>query len=60
MGTMLFGYHYEEGKNVGYNVYVKGFVFTNVSYKTKGGLIRQLMNDGYVRSDIKTERVRID
>lgn len=54
MGTMSFGYYYEMGKKIGYDISVKNaYYFSHVSYHSKGQLIKQLKRDGFVDDDIE-------
>tara|TARA_R110000744_G_scaffold211280_1_gene330398 strand:- start:4152 stop:4376 length:225 start_codon:yes stop_codon:yes gene_type:complete len=53
------GYYYDEGKNIGYTITVKGcyrLYFSNVAYHSKGQLINQLINDGYKKENIESSR----
>lgn len=59
MGTMSFGYHYDEGKTVGYNISVKDWItLWNVAYKDKARIIAQLEANGHEIEDVT--RVKVD
>jgi hypothetical protein len=55
-GTMNQGYYYDEAKKQGYTISVGNLYFSNVSYHSKGQLIRQLTHDGYKKSEIIVEK----
>ena len=57
-GTMNQGYHYDEGKQIGYHVTAGNLFFQTVAYHSKGQLIDQLVNDGYKREYIKVQRIK--
>ena len=63
MATMFMGYHYNEGKKVGYNLTAPelkgslGLYITNVSYKDKGRIkLEMAKSRGCDVSDIEEER----
>lgn len=60
--TMAYGYHYTEGKKVGYDISFPSHLhgentLHNVSYKDKGRIIKELVACGYQEREIFTERV---
>lgn len=58
--TMYMGYHYKEGKTVGYNVTAPRLYFSNVSYFSLNDLKFQLKKDGYKEEEIEVERITND
>lgn len=64
MGTMSFGYYFDQGVKVGYDISVKninpfgGLRLSNVSRKDKERIIKEIMaNTGRSREEITVERV---
>lgn len=55
--TMMWGYHYNEGKRVGYNITFNGFRLSNVASTDKARIIREIKQSGYNRNEIDVERV---
>lgn len=61
MSTMSFGYHYNRGQNVGYNISYGGIRLSFVSAKDKARIIREIIeNSGCKRSEISVERDTAD
>jgi hypothetical protein len=56
MGTMSFGYHYDLGIRVGYDISFNGVILHNVSSKDKGRIIKEIKESGHLRKDISVER----
>jgi len=57
MGTMSFGYHYNRGKKVGYNISFGNIFLPHVSYKDKNRIIKEIQKNGYSRKNIEIIRV---
>lgn len=64
MATMSMGYHYDEGVKVGYDITAKfsdkpfgTVLLSNVSYRDKGRIIREIQSKGVGMDDITVERV---
>lgn len=59
--TMSWGYHYNEGKRVGYNISFSNsrgtFVLSNVASTDKCRIIREIKESGYKRNEISVDRV---
>jgi hypothetical protein len=59
--TMMWGYHYNEGVRVGYDISFENnngrFILHNVSSKDKGRIISEIKQAGYKRSEIDVDRV---
>jgi hypothetical protein len=55
-GTMSQGYHYDEGKRIGYDITTNQLHFGAVAYHSKKQLIEQLVLDGVKISDIQIRR----
>jgi len=57
MGTMTFGYYYDRGVKVGYNISYGGVYLSFVSSKDKSRIVRELAKDnGCKKSEIKIEK----
>ncbi len=57
MGTMAWGYHYDEGKKVGYNISFGNIILWNVSSKDKSRIIREIKRDtGLSEDEIEIKR----
>ena len=56
MGTMSFGYHYNSGVRVGYDISFKSVILHNVSSADKGRIVREIKEAGVLRKDIIIER----
>jgi hypothetical protein len=56
MGTMSYGYHYDMGVRVGYNISFGSVRLSNVSSKDKSRIIREIKEAGWKKSDIAVER----
>lgn len=62
--TYAWGFYFNEGKRVGYDISFSNkngtFVLYNVSSKDKARVIREIIKDGYKRDEIKIERREVD
>jgi hypothetical protein len=56
MGTMSFGYHYDLGVRVGYDISFNRVILHNVSSTDKGRIIKEIKESGVLRKDITIER----
>jgi len=57
MATMSFGYHYDRGVRVGYDISFGRVRLSFVSSKDKGRIIREIKESGWKRNEIGVERV---
>ncbi len=57
MATMSFGYHYDRGVRVGYDISFGRVRLSFVSSKDKGRIIREIKQSGYTTDEIDIERV---
>jgi len=57
MGTMSFGYHYDRGVRVGYNISFGKILLSNVSSKDKSRIVKEIKESGYLREDIEITRI---
>jgi hypothetical protein len=57
MGTMSWGYHYNQGVRVGYDIRFGRFTLWNVSSKDKSRIIKEIKQSGYSKDEITIERV---
>ena len=57
MATMSFGYHYDRGVRVGYDITFGRVRLSYVSAKDKGRIIREIKESGWARHEIIVERV---
>jgi hypothetical protein len=61
--TMSWGYHYNEGKRVGYNISFSNnngtFVLHNVAASDKSRIIKEVKQAGYTADEIDVERVEL-
>ena len=56
MATMSFGYTYDRGVRVGYDISVPGIILHQVSSKDKNRIIKELKDAGNKETDILIER----
>ena len=56
MATYNMGFHYDEGKRVGYNISVKTLILHRVSSKDKSRIIKELKQGGWKKEDISVVR----
>jgi len=54
---MSYGYHYNRGKKVGYDIHFGNFTLFFVSAKDKSRIIKEIKQSGYGKEDITEERV---
>lgn len=59
MGTMMYGYCYDRGIRVGYNISFGDFVLYEVSSKDKSRIVSEIKKAGYSKNEISIERVEI-
>lgn len=57
--TMMWGYHYNRGKRVGYNITFGNFTLHEVSSADKARIIREIKQSGYTNDQITVEREEI-
>jgi len=57
MGTMSYGYHYDRGVRVGYNISFGNIFLPFVSSKDKNRIIKEIQKSGYSKNDIEITRV---
>jgi len=62
MVTYNFGFYYNEGRKVGYDISFPNEIggktlLSNVSYKDKDRIVKDLINMGYTEDDIEVQRV---
>jgi hypothetical protein len=57
MATMSFGYHYDIGVRVGYDISFRGVILHNVSSKDKSRIIKEIKESGNLRKDIEVVKV---
>ena len=57
MATMSFGFHYDMGKRVGYDISFGRVYLSNVSLKDKARIVREAKQAGHISKNIKIERV---
>lgn len=55
--TYAWGYYFNQGKKVGYNIYFGDFIIWNVSSKDYKRVVREIKKDGYSEDEIKVEKV---
>jgi len=55
--TMMYGYHYNEGKRVGYNITFNGFILHNVASSDKSRIVSEIKQSGYSKDEIEIDRV---
>ncbi len=56
MSTMSFGFKYDRGAKVGYNISFGSVLLSFVSSKDKSRIIKEIKESGYKRSEITIER----
>ncbi len=57
MGSMNYGYYYDQGKKVGYDIETESLLLSFVSSKDKARIVRELKADGHTDINvIKSER----
>ncbi|BFU77281.1 hypothetical protein ALC152_04960 [Arcobacter sp. 15-2] len=54
--TYMWGFSYDRGKRVGYDISFGDFTISFVSSKDKARIIREIKERGYKRSEITVER----
>ena len=66
MATMSFGYHFDQGVRVGFDISVKnvsdfgGLYLSNVSSKDKGRIVREIIHrTGVKKQEIIIQRVEL-
>lgn len=59
MATMMYGYSYDRGVKVGYNISFGGIILHEVSSKDKARIVREIKQAGYMRDEISIKRVEI-
>jgi len=57
MSTMYFGYHYNRGVRVGYDISFPKGMISFVSSKDKSRIISELKQAGWSKDEIEVERV---
>lgn len=57
MGTFAYGFNYDRGKRVGYDISFGSIILFFVSSKDKNRIIREIKKSGYKEEEIKIERV---
>lgn len=56
MGTMAFGFEYNRGKKVGFDISFGSVVLSFVSSKDKARIIKEIKEKGYKTSEITIKR----
>jgi hypothetical protein len=56
MATMVFGFEYNRGKKVGYDISFGSFYLSFVSSKDKSRIIKEIKERGYKASEITIKR----
>jgi hypothetical protein len=59
MGTFIYGYHYDRGVRIGYNISFGSIILFEVSAKDKSRIIREAKEAGHKRAEISVERVEV-
>jgi len=57
MATMNMGFHYDMGVRVGYDISFGTVYLSNVSSKDKNRIVKEAQKSGYLKKNIKVERV---
>lgn len=57
MATMMFGYHYDRGVRVGYDISFPNGRLSFVSSKDKSRIVAELKQAGWSKDEIEVERV---
>lgn len=55
--TMMFGYRYNVGKRIGYNISFNNFILYNVSASDKARIIAEIKRAGYSKNEIFVEKI---
>jgi len=58
MSTYMFGYTYDRGVRVGYNISFGNCMLSFVSSKDKARIIREIKQMGYTKDEIEIERIK--
>lgn len=56
MSTMMYGFHYDRGKKVGYDISFGDFKLSFVSSKDKSRIIKEIKEQCYSKDEITIER----
>ncbi len=59
MATMMYGYTYNRGVRVGYNIQFGNIILFEVSSKDKNRIVSEVKKSGYSKDEIDMERVEI-
>ena len=59
MATMMYGYTYNRGVRVGYNIQFGNIILFEVSSKDKNRIVSEVKKSGYSKDEIDIERVEI-
>jgi mevalonate pyrophosphate decarboxylase len=57
MGTFAYGFNYDRGKRVGYDISFGSIILFFVSSKDKNRIIREIKKSGYKEEEIEIKRV---
>ena len=60
MATMMYGFTYNRGSRVGYNIEFGKIILFEVSSKDKNRIVSEIQKSGYSKEDISIERVEIE
>ncbi|KAB7889574.1 hypothetical protein [Poseidonibacter ostreae] len=56
MSTMSYGFHYDRGQKVGYDISFGSVRLSFVSSKDKARIIKEIKSSGYSKDEITIER----
>ncbi len=60
MATMMYGFTYDRGVRVGYNIEFGSIILFEVSSKDKNRIVFEIKKSGYSKNEISVECVEIE